>query len=1031
MPDPTRQDSLNLLKNTRELEDYYKNSGDYTFMGEYSQDPALLENSIGFLKDKRDAFDARYEQGKPTAIVQNNATTSDFLLDPSFYYKKLPGDNFKQRELANSILNINSPMALYNSNIAPTEHYNYLAGYSGDKVDIFGYDPLAVTPADMLSDNEIIKRVNKHGPSGIPISKLKALGLPLPKAKPVPKVSEASKKRRENRDLVDQQLKEAGLYNRATGITGRNPEASRMYEEYMRSKQPSQSSVPQVPNQVQSAGEAIKQPIEERIPEGYQLNLGYRGADGRYYGNTYNPTTSEGETYPVPGAPTMEDYKRIRAAELNPKRTGTRTVRAKFAAGGTPPTDPPPIKVQRADDPRLHSYMDSLNLYKGYQKQLQLDPKQPIPAEWGESFQPSFDYWDNIQKGEHDAFMFKDNKLVDEDYFRSTGYYSNEDIQRLKDIPKKGWEDYKAQAVDKPTWNTMVESEKKRLKESGASQKEIDYIEDQRKLSSYYDNLNFSSPTATGYYESSDLAHKDIKPVKHWRGSAWNPEYKKPVQPYEYEGNMSEVLKHRYKAGIKGGEEFGTRKAGEGKPRSESSLKREEARNILKGEMEATGFTGYTPRQVSKKGSKAEKAYQKYLGNYTKKEETPKETPKETVTPKKDKVELPKGYSYRQDDTRDGDINDYFKGNKRMKREDWIKATGYSPTQFRERHVEVPEFRDGGPINNDGPLAKPQGDIYLPFDGTRPSYTDASGKERSEYKIGIGTKEGEMVIPTVWNGEQHTEDEAIDRYYNTGEHMGGPYGSIEEGERAAKLRTFIYNEHPAYRKKAYGGRVVDKNVTKDGYGKTGYKDVTYRNIFGQDVHKRTEYDGQDIKKTKTKKSDNKEVSEERNFWGGEGYDRTKEVNKINNRGDIISKYEYNQSIPQQGGNYGIYDLKTKTVLGADGSYDYKEKDYNSGRALGHRRTGKRVHESEEAFAYGGCAPKYAQGGQLYEAEGGEVIDGGNPITLQGGHISPNSSNSGKIVGNSHGNGGVKMTGGEKIYSDRLTVDASFLKDLDI
>jgi hypothetical protein len=266
--------------------------------------------------------------------------------------------------------------------------------------------------------------------------------------------------------------------------------------------------------------------------------------------------------------------------------------------------------------------------------------------------------------------------------------------------------------------------------------------------------------------------------------------------------------------------------------------------------------------------------------------------------------------------------------------------------------------------------------------------------------------------------------------------MGGPYDSRKDAERSAELRSFIYNEHPAYaeqkyRKKAYGGRVVDKNVTKDGYGKTGYKDVTYRNIFGQDVHKRTEYDGQDIKKTKTKKSDNKEVSEERNFWGGEGYDRTKEVNKINNRGDIISKYEYNQSIPQQSGNYGIYDLKTKTVLGADGSYDYKEKDYNSGRALGHRRTGKRVHESEEAFAYGGCAPKYAQGGQLYEAEGGEVIDGGNPITLQGGHISPNSSNSGIIVGNSHGNGGVKMTGGEKIYSDRLTVDSSFLKDLDI
>lgn len=82
-------------------------------------------------------------------------------------------------------------------------------------------------------------------------------------------------------------------------------------------------------------------------------------------------------------------------------------------------------------------------------------------------------------------------------------------------------------------------------------------------------------------------------------------------------------------------------------------------------------------------------------------------------------------------------------------------------------------------------------------------------------------------------------------------------------------------------------------------------------------------------------------------------------------------------------------------------------------------------------AYGGKV--YAQGGPIYKAEGGEVIDGGNPTTLQGGHISPNSNNSGKIIGDSHNDpsGGVTMTGGEKIYSDRLTVDSSFLKDLDI
>ncbi len=134
-------------------------------------------------------------------------------------------------------------------------------------------------------------------------------------------------------------------------------------------------------------------------------------------------------------------------------------------------------------------------------------------------------------------------------------------------------------------------------------------------------------------------------------------------------------------------------------------------------------------------------------------------------------------------------------------------------------------YPEGGPFNNDGPLAKPQGDIYLPFDGARPSYTDASGEERSEYKIGVEIDGKEYVIPTVWDGEQHTQDEAVERYFNTGEHMFK--GNREEAERAAKLRSFIYDEHPAYaeqkykKEKAYGGEISTNNNTmlkKANYG---------------------------------------------------------------------------------------------------------------------------------------------------------------------------------------------------------------------
>jgi hypothetical protein len=75
---------------------------------------------------------------------------------------------------------------------------------------------------------------------------------------------------------------------------------------------------------------------------------------------------------------------------------------------------------------------------------------------------------------------------------------------------------------------------------------------------------------------------------------------------------------------------------------------------------------------------------------------TEKYTGVNPAKPTKPKVTLPEGYSYRKDRTRDGDMNDYLKGNKRISREEFIEATGYAPRQFRERHVEVPEFRDGG-----------------------------------------------------------------------------------------------------------------------------------------------------------------------------------------------------------------------------------------------------------------------------------------------------------------------------------------------
>lgn len=87
--------------------------------------------------------------------------------------------------------------------------------------------------------------------------------------------------------------------------------------------------------------------------------------------------------------------------------------------------------------------------------------------------------------------------------------------------------------------------------------------------------------------------------------------------------------------------------------------------------------------------------------------------------------------------------------------------------------------------------APKRGDYLLP-DINRPYYIDDAGERRSEYKIGINVKGKETLIPTVVNGRQLTNDEAVDRYRSTGLHMG-QFNTPKEADYAARLRTARYN----------------------------------------------------------------------------------------------------------------------------------------------------------------------------------------------------------------------------------------------
>jgi len=112
----------------------------------------------------------------------------------------------------------------------------------------------------------------------------------------------------------------------------------------------------------------------------------------------------------------------------------------------------------------------------------------------------------------------------------------------------------------------------------------------------------------------------------------------------------------------------------------------------------------------------------------------------------------------------------------------------------------VAKMPNGGSIvleDYDKTMAPKKGNYLLP-DINRPSYIDSEGGRRSEYKTGYNLLDEETgsfketLLPTVVNGKQLTNAEAIQRYRDTGLHMG-KYETPHKSEYASRLRTAKYN----------------------------------------------------------------------------------------------------------------------------------------------------------------------------------------------------------------------------------------------
>lgn len=106
----------------------------------------------------------------------------------------------------------------------------------------------------------------------------------------------------------------------------------------------------------------------------------------------------------------------------------------------------------------------------------------------------------------------------------------------------------------------------------------------------------------------------------------------------------------------------------------------------------------------------------------------------------------------------------------------------------RRRKYNKINYGDGGKLDT----INVPGTKYIPV-GKYPSVKNKDGTYSNEITIGISDERGSFLIPTMWDGVKHSKQEAIDRFYLTGEHMGS-FSNDEKALEGARLREEMNNK---------------------------------------------------------------------------------------------------------------------------------------------------------------------------------------------------------------------------------------------
>lgn len=172
---PTMQDSLDLYNNALKVIDFYNKNGYQKSRPDINLKNTAHEKIFKQLDTDNDVFNMYKntkfnDKTKPTITTKKGKTNYSDVE----YRKNLDKNKFLQRESAHSILNLDSPMQLFDRRIKPQleqGYNNYGRGTNniandylyGDVAEIYSYDPIAVKPVKLLTPKERAERERKYG----------------------------------------------------------------------------------------------------------------------------------------------------------------------------------------------------------------------------------------------------------------------------------------------------------------------------------------------------------------------------------------------------------------------------------------------------------------------------------------------------------------------------------------------------------------------------------------------------------------------------------------------------------------------------------------------------------------------------------------------------------------------------------------------------------------------------------------------------------------------------------------------------